>query len=436
MNVLVTNTRNGQAYAIIRALRPYANKIVATMYGSNRLIARLGHAANSRLVDKRCYVPSPVEDWRAGTIQRENTEREEAYIQAVMRVCEKERIDAVFPSYDPHVYVYAKNKERFERMGVVIPVPAYDVLITPLDKYRTILAAQAVGFPCPRTFIPESNRDLRSIADEIGFPLVIKPRFTAGGRGICFVRNFAELVQKTDLVSRQQGIPLIQEYIPGKDIDRAAIVLVIDQKGEQKLAFYRKVRSGCLRLSASVSTVVEPCELHPYAGHAAALLRAFGWWGGATVQTKIDSRDGLPKLMEINPRLGIGLWERTEIGINEPRMCLQIAKGEEVEEVKSYPKNVTLVQPVEDLVGLAIKLVDLLLYKVRTGVLGKAPVDPTNPPPSLRELLETYKQTYFGGKKKVYNVYFKYLLRDPVVSILWWMQFLTIAFRNANQLGR
>lgn len=83
MNLLVTNTRNTQAYHIIRALRPYAKKIVATVEGDNPVVARLSHAANSRLVDKRYYTPSPAEDWSAGKIQRENTEREEAYIQTV-----------------------------------------------------------------------------------------------------------------------------------------------------------------------------------------------------------------------------------------------------------------------------------------------------------------------------------------------------------------
>jgi hypothetical protein len=33
MNVLVTNTRNAQAYGIIQSLRQHARKIVATMYG-------------------------------------------------------------------------------------------------------------------------------------------------------------------------------------------------------------------------------------------------------------------------------------------------------------------------------------------------------------------------------------------------------------------
>jgi len=161
MNLLVTNTRNTQAYSIIRALRPYAQKIVVTMYGKNHFVARLSHAANSRLVDKRYYVPSPVEDWRAGRIQKENTDREEAYIQSILRICEKEKIDTIFPSFDPHVYVFSKNKERFEKLGMLIPVPDYEAVITLLDKYRTIRAAQEVGFPCPKTYLPEGEKGLK-----------------------------------------------------------------------------------------------------------------------------------------------------------------------------------------------------------------------------------------------------------------------------------
>jgi hypothetical protein len=139
MNLLVTNTRNAQAYAIIRALRPYAAKIVATMEGANRMAARLSHAANSRLVDKRCYTPSPATDWRAGRVQKENTESEEAYVRAVMRICEEEKIDTIFPSFDPHVYVFSKNKERFEKLAVLIPVPDYETVIIPwinIGRYK------------------------------------------------------------------------------------------------------------------------------------------------------------------------------------------------------------------------------------------------------------------------------------------------------------
>ena len=161
MILLVTNTRGPSAYGIIRALRPYAQKIVTTMYGKNRLAARLSHAANSRLVDKRYYVPSPVEDWRAGNVGRENTEREEKYVKEILRICEKEHVDTIFPSWDPQIYILSKNKERFAEHGVFIPIPDYDRVIVALDKYLTIIAAQNLGFPCPATRLAENEDDIR-----------------------------------------------------------------------------------------------------------------------------------------------------------------------------------------------------------------------------------------------------------------------------------
>ena len=135
-----------------------------------------------------------------------------------------------------------------------------------------------------------------------------------------------------------------------------------------------------------------------------------GWRGSISVQTKVDPRDGIPKLLEINPRTG-RLWERTELGINEPLMCLKVARGEEVDEVKAmkdYPVGTMLLEPVEDLLGLGFKLLDLSVYKFRVGIQGKSPLDPLNPPMSLKELFRSYKGTYFGGKKKVFNPYFRY----------------------------
>ena len=120
MNLIVTNTDSSQSYSIIRALRPYAHRIVATIEGKNRFSAKLSQAANSRFVDRRYHVPSPVEDWWAGNIKRENTEREEAFIQAMARICEEQKIDVIFPSWDPYIYVLSKNKGLFERMGVII----------------------------------------------------------------------------------------------------------------------------------------------------------------------------------------------------------------------------------------------------------------------------------------------------------------------------
>ena len=66
--------------------------------------------------------------------------------------------------------------------------------------------------------------------------------------------------------------------------------------------------------------------------------------------------------MEINPRFPRQLWNRTELGINEPLMCIRLARGEAVEPAGAYPVGVLFVSPVEDVQLMALQLVDLALY--------------------------------------------------------------------------
>ena len=434
MNLLVTNTHATQSYAIIRALRPHADRIVATLDGKNRFSARLSHAANSRLVDKSFYVSSPIEDWWAGNIRRENTEREEAFIQAVVRICEKEKIDVIFPSWDPYVYVLSKNKPLFEKMGIVIPVPDYETVLMALDKYRTIQSAQEVGFPCPRTYLYEGPEDLKRIVEKEGFPLVIKPRFSSGGRGMAIVKDYHELLEKLPLVVKNHSNPMIQEYIPGGQ--RIIYVqFVFDRNRQLKFAFYKK-RHRNFRVTARYGTVSESELPDPHVLSRAKLVNKLGWWGAMGIGTIIDPRDGLHKLMEINPRFDRQLWNRTELGINEPWMCIKIAKGEAIESVEDYPVGVLFVNPIEDIQLLGLQLLDLLLYRFRITFQKSAPVDRFSRPLSIREQIRCFMETYLSRQKKVFDPHFRYFFQDPVVSILWWLRFSTWMLGSWKQLGR
>jgi biotin carboxylase len=434
MNLLITNTRNAQAYAIIRALRPHASKIVATMEGDSRITARLSHAANSFLVDKRYYAPSPSKDWRAGRIQKENTESEEAYVRALMRICEAEKIDSIFPSFDPHVYVLAKNKERFEKSGILIPVPDYETVIVPLDKFRTICVAQELGIPCPKTYLPKDENDFRRIGEEIGFPFVVKPRFTSAGWGLMLVRDVRELCKTAQRVAKSQSMPMIQEYIPGRE--KPNFNFLLTKSGDVKLAFCVRQFRHLFRVSLNIPTARESVTPEPCVIAAASLVQSLGYWGGTNVEMKTDARDGVAKLMEINPRLAYALWARVKLGINEPLICLKIARGEKIDEIGDYPRGVIFIDPIEDLLGASFRFMDLVVYKFRIGVQKKTPFDPFNPPMSLRELMQSYLRTYFSRQRKEFNPYFSYFFRDPVVSLLWWFQFAMLVMRSVKQLGR
>jgi len=154
MNLLITNTQEDQAYLILLCLRKEASKIIVTVCGDSLFKRWSGISQWSLHVSKRYRVPDFYADWKAGLVQPENTAAEEHYIQRIEEICAAEEIDTIFPSYDPEVYIFTKNKARLASQGIVAVVPDYDALTRILDKSLTMEAAEKVGFPIPRTAVP------------------------------------------------------------------------------------------------------------------------------------------------------------------------------------------------------------------------------------------------------------------------------------------
>jgi biotin carboxylase len=436
MRLLITNSRTAQAYAALRALRPHAEVVITTTYGPKPFgIWPACHASYSRLSD-RCYeVPDPERDWLAGNIQPTNTPREQAYIDAVADICERENLDTIFPTNDDRIYVFSKNKKRFEERGILIPVPDYETVCKPLDKYQTIKCAEEAGFPAPRTYLPKTEADAMRIAREMEPPWVVKPRFTSGSRGVAVVDHLSDLPATIRNVRKLHSMPILQEYIPGRG--KQNFYIVLDRSGQARSVFTPKVLRELGRVTRNLTAACVTEPLHPLAAQAVHTLRSTGWWGGATIQTKLDRRDGLPKILEINPRLGTHLWFRTELGINEPLLCLQIAAGAPITANTSYPLDCILLQPLEDMISLPFELLDHGVYRLRTALWGQDALDPANPPMTLRERFAAYKEQYLEYPKRIYSPYFRYLLEDPLPSLVWMSKLIQMNARASVQsLGR
>jgi hypothetical protein len=117
-------------------------------------------------------------------------------------------------------------------------------------------------------------------------------------------------------------------------------------------------------------------------------------------------------------------------------MCVQAARGEPITRVAGYPLGVLFVCPVEDLQLLAFQVVDRLVYGFRTRLLRRDTVDQLSPPPSIAAQLRSFTGTYFGNRERVFDPYFRYFLQDPLVSLIWWLQFTTWIAGGVKQLGR
>jgi hypothetical protein len=81
-------------------------------------------------------------------------------------------------------------------------------------------------------------------------------------------------------------------------------------------------------------------------------------------------------------------------------------------------------------------VLDPLIYRFRTRVLGLEPDDSLNPPVPLGALMRSYWHTFANWKSTVVDPYSRDFLKDPWVSLLRWWQFLKWMSGVIRYLGR
>ena len=440
MNVLITNPQEVQAYTIMRCLRPSARRIiVAEGEHSVGSTGFQGMTVYSRFVDSKYRAPPFAGDWLAGRLESWNTDAEEAYVQRIEEICRLESVDVIFPSLDPEVYLFAKNKQRFAKQGVVTVVPDPDVIRVPMDKGLTIQVAQRVGFPCPKTFFPDSAADLAHIAAHSEPPWIVKPRFTAHGANMVLVEHASELEGAYLKVSGLQHSPMVQEYIKGRHKQNYYVIVSRDGQILSLLSPRALRTSEFERYRISTKTAVS-ASTAPYLAELRSLLRELGLWGGYTVQTKIDPRDGIPKLLEINPRLGQHLWWRTGLGVNEPLICLQIARGETPTGDFRFRDGVMLLDPYFDFFALYSQVVAAIFRIVRRLVNrsgDRADSAAQSESPGIIETLRLYRRDYLNLRPKIFCPEVSNLLVDPYPCLqAFWFKFHSMTASHVRNISQ
>jgi glutathione synthase/RimK-type ligase-like ATP-grasp enzyme len=425
MRLLITNPWNGQAYCVLRSLRGHASRVVATIYREHGVLGRLAPAAVSRFVDRVYPVPLVVDEWRRGGLAAKNAPAEERYVRTVLDICERETLDTVFPSWDPEVLLLAKNKQRFAERGITVPVPDWAVLRRAMDKHALIESATALGFPCPGTYLPRTREDASDLAKRLGYPVVVKPRFTARGRGSRLVNDVGELEAAIRRASPTFGMPLLQEWIPGGLDQRVSVAVTLDRSGRPITVHARRHVRTVLRSFNSLPCAQASCTEMPVVADAVRLLQGLGYVGHARVQLKVDPRDGVAKLMEINCRPGYRIWCEMAVGQAVPLLCVQIHRGVAVDPLPPHAGSDLFLNPIEDVVSLGAQLLSWTGRQLAPGRLGSR----RDRAPSPRELFGEYRDAYRSPRKH-FDWYFRALIDDPLAALTWYASHVISAGRG------
>lgn len=263
---------------------------------------------------------------------------EEASYNALLTVLKESHYDVLIPLTDFSATMLSKHKD--ELIKYTNPaVNDWPVFQMAGDKLNTMLACQNNGIPCPKTLISAKTVE-EVICSGLEYPFIIKPRVGYGSIGFHKIDDEEELRKHFDDCVQKFGGMVVQEYIPQTGVQYKCEVF-IDKKGNVKSAHvFDKTRwypidggSTCCSTAVFRPDIVETCT---------KLLQVIGWKGYGDVDLIEDPRDGIAKVMEINPRITASVKICFKSGVDFARQIVEFETGKEVTDYKTYSIGNTL----------------------------------------------------------------------------------------------
>ncbi len=255
-----------------------------------------------------------------------------AFVEALERVARQAGDRPVlFPISDVLVLRVARNAPAI-RGSFRLLASSADSTETLVNKRCFYESLEQRGIPHPATRFPGSRAEFEKAAGEIGWPVLIKPEISPlfarkfGRKG--FVAHEAEELFRHFATLESSGLRvMLQEIVPG-DARCMHGCAGLRTAGATLHVCYRRVREfppgfGCGSLLESVPSFVGETRLLEY-------LEGIGYEGIFDAEFKLDPRDGVYKLIEINAR---SWWQNllpTVSGLNVIKAAYDHAVGRAV----------------------------------------------------------------------------------------------------------
>lgn len=211
----------------------------------------------------------------------------------------------LIPGADPEVRVVAEAHGRLSALFSVM-VPHWGHLRWACDKSLAYRRAKDLGLGVPDVYERAHFDDPKTT--KVQFPLVLKPsmrlqmnRFTADrGWRVDDWDSFKERYQAAcELVGAEHVIA--QQLVPG-DGENQLSYCGLWNRGEPLIGFTaRRLRQYPVEFG-STSTYVATAHLPQVAAAAETFLRSIRHHGLVEIEFKHDQRDGVLKLLDVNPR--------------------------------------------------------------------------------------------------------------------------------------
>ena len=203
----------------------------------------------------------------------------------------------------------------------IVACPEWAIVELIIDKKRTYAVAEKAGVPCPRTLLPRSEAEIEQYLQGLDFPCLVKPTqshlYFSRFRRKMVLANDPDELMKAYRQAVEFGLEVVlQEFIPGDDSNGVNYnSYALD--GKVRVEFTaRKIRSAPPGLgSPCVARSAEIPEVHEL---GRKVIDALGFYGYSCTEFKMDQRNGVYKLMEVNGRHNLSGLLASYCGLNFP----------------------------------------------------------------------------------------------------------------------
>lgn len=317
--VLIAN-RGEIAVRIIRACRELGLKTVAVFSTADR------NALHAKIADEAVCIGAPA--------------AKDSYLneKAIIAACEITGADAVHPGFG-FLSENASFARNCGKCGITFIGPAPESIEMLGDKAAAKSAMKKAGVPV----IPGSDgavptmEEAKRLAEEIGFPLMVKASAGGGGRGIRLVERMEDLESQITAARTEalnyfgDGSIYMEKFIVNpKHIE---FQILADKHGnavhlgERDCSMQRRNQKV---LEESPSVIMTPMLRDRMGKAAVAAAKVCGYYNAGTIEFLVDDKNNF-YFMEMNTRIQVE-HPITEFvtGIDLVKAQLKIAAGKEL----------------------------------------------------------------------------------------------------------
>ncbi len=207
------------------------------------------------------------------------------------------------------------------------------------DLFKRLL--RAIGEPVPDSTIATNVEDAVRFADQIGYPVVIRPAFTLGGTGGGFATNEGQLrtVAASGISASPIGQVLVERSLLGwKELEYE----VMRDGADTCITVCNMENVDPMGVHTGDSIVVAPSqtlsdiEYQMLRSSALRIIRALGIEGGCNIQFALDPHSRQYYVIEVNPRVSrSSALASKATGYPIARVSAKIALGKRLDEIQN-----------------------------------------------------------------------------------------------------